>query len=73
LIDLERTGLRTSVTPEKGIFNLSERPLFIDAFIDTSLFKPSVVKCSPRSINLTACLNNSKSAHLLVIKGYFSK
>jgi hypothetical protein len=51
------SGFGTGVTFEQDYLNLTERPLFIDDLIATSLFKPSSVKCSLRIINKKACLN----------------
>lgn len=39
-------GLWTGVTLGKAAFNSEDRPLFIEARIATSLWSPSIVKCS---------------------------
>jgi hypothetical protein len=57
------TGLGIGVISEKATF--SERPKFIDAFIATNSFKPSLVKCLSALILSYPCLNSSKSALFL--------
>ena len=52
---------------------MSDKPLFIEAFIFTKFFIPSFVRCSPLLINSTADLKSIKSACFCVIKGLLSK
>jgi hypothetical protein len=55
-------GLDTGLIFEKFVANLSDKPQFIDALIATILCKPSIVKCSLRTIKSTTFLNKIKSA-----------
>ncbi len=62
MLSLLITGLSTGVYSGNSDFNLSYKPKFIDAFIATILFKPSIVKWALLLTSSTTCLNNKKSA-----------
>jgi hypothetical protein len=51
-------GLKTGIVLGKAFFNVSVRPLFIEALIFIICCKPSLVKCFLFSTKRKACLNN---------------
>ena len=53
------TGLITRANWGKSSFGFSNKPKFIDAFIDTISFKPSEVKCPTVLTISNPRLNNS--------------
>jgi len=53
------TGLSTGFIFKKDVFNLSDKPLFIEALIAKICLNPSKVKCSLFLIISTARLHSS--------------
>jgi hypothetical protein len=70
-------NLFTSLTSGNSVFNFSDKPKLIEARRLIICCRPSLVRCSLRSIRSTTCLNNSIPrrglAHFWVNRGYLSK
>ena len=73
ILGFSTRGLTTGTTSGKAFFKTSDKPKFIEALMATILRNPYSVKCYFRLIISLTIINNLKSDHLLLIKGYLLK